>query len=43
VTVTLSAAPHSGEDVWGGRKVSVEGSTVRVAVGDRDAAVVRLK
>jgi beta-galactosidase len=31
-----------GEDVWGEKKVSVEGRAIAVEVGDRDAAVIRL-
>jgi len=46
VTVDLSAAQgpfEAGEDVWGGRRVTVKGRTVQVEAGDRDVAVVRLK
>ncbi|MEO7144862.1 MAG: beta-galactosidase [Bryobacteraceae bacterium] len=46
VTVKLDGAPGSlthGEDVWDGRPVAVSGRTVTVTVGDRDAAVVRLR
>jgi beta-galactosidase len=46
IEVTLGSAHGSfetGEDVWGARKVSVRGRSVQVEVGDRDAAVIRLK
>jgi beta-galactosidase len=44
--VNMSAAygPFSAaDDVWGGAKVTVQGRSVTADVGDRDAAVVRLK
>jgi beta-galactosidase len=43
VAVTLGSAFEAGEDVWGGRKVTVKGRSVEVEVGDRDVAVIRLK
>jgi beta-galactosidase len=43
VAVTLGSAFEGGEDVWGGRKVTVNGRSVEVEVGDRDVAVIRLK
>jgi beta-galactosidase len=46
VEVTL-ASPYgpfeAGEDVWSGRQVQARGRLVDVEVGDRDAAVIRLK
>jgi hypothetical protein len=43
VAVMLGSAFEGGEDVWGGRKVTVKGRSVEVEVGDRDVAVIRLK
>ena len=46
IEVTLASAYgpfEAGEDVWGGKKVSVRGRSVEVEVGGRDAAVIRLK
>src|SRR5215469_14116761 len=46
IEVTLNSSYGSfetGEDVWAGRTASVRGRIVAVDVGDRDAAVVRLK
>ena len=43
VAVMLGSAFESGEDVWGGRKVTVKGRSVEVEVGDRDVAVIHLK
>jgi hypothetical protein len=43
VAVTLASPFESGEDLWGGRKVTVKGRSVEVEVGDRDVAVVHLK
>jgi beta-galactosidase len=42
-TVTLADRYESGTDVWGGRLVTVTGREVRVEVGDRDVAVIRLR
>ncbi len=33
----------NGSDIWGKRRVRVEGNTVRVEVGDRDVAVIHLR
>jgi beta-galactosidase len=41
--VTVPRAFERGEDVWGGRAVAVTGRTVRLEVGDRDVAVIRLQ
>ena len=41
--VTLADRYESGSDAWGGRKVTVAGREVRVEVGDRDVAVIRLR
>ena len=43
VAVMLGSIFEGGEDVWGGRKVTVKGRSVEVEVGDRDVAVIRLK
>jgi len=46
VTVQLTARDtelRTGKDVWQGRPVTVEGNTVKVTVGDRDAAVIHLQ
>jgi hypothetical protein len=46
IKVTLGAAYgpfQSGEDVWGGTKISVQGRSVTADIGDRDAAAVLLK
>jgi beta-galactosidase len=45
VTVRLTdrdAGFRTGEDVWQGRQVTVIGTTIKVNVGARDAAVIRL-
>jgi beta-galactosidase len=45
VTVRLTdhdAGFQAGEDVWQGRQVTVRGTTIKVNVGARDAAVIRL-
>jgi beta-galactosidase len=41
--VTIPPGYSAGEDVWGGRPVRIAGREVRVEVGDRDAAVIRLR
>ena len=44
VTLGTAYGPfETGEDVWGARKITVQGRSVTAEVGDRDAAVVRLK
>jgi beta-galactosidase len=43
IAVTLLKPYRSGEDIWDGQKVAVDGKTVTVTVADRDAAVIQLK
>ena len=46
VTIRLTARDAGlavDEDLWGGKPVTVDGDTVKVTVGDRDAAVIRLQ
>jgi beta-galactosidase len=42
IEVTLPTAYSAAEDVWGGKKVVVNGKAIGVTVNDRDAAVIRL-
>ena len=45
IAVTLGASDgpfQTGDDLWGGQKVSVTGRTVRATAGDRDVVVIRL-
>jgi hypothetical protein len=43
IAVAVTGAFSAGEDIWGGKAVAVKGRVVTVTVGDRDAAVIRLK
>ena len=43
ITVTLDGGSWtSGKDLWSAANAQVNGGVIRVAVGDRDAAVIRL-
>lgn len=46
VTIQLAegeAGSHAVKDLWGGKPVTLNGNTIKVAVGDRDVAVIRLQ
>jgi beta-galactosidase len=43
IAVKVAGSFTAGEDIWGGKAVAVKGGTFTVTVGDRDAAVIRLK
>jgi len=46
VTIQLTARDarvRAGKDLWQGKPVTADGSTVKVTVGDRDAAVIQLQ
>ena len=46
VTIWLSENDKSftsGKDIWGGKAITCNGNAVKVAVDDRDAAVIQLK